>query len=87
MNRRRPDHDPEDWDDDAEDLPEGVYLDPDDGLTVPCPYCREPVPESARFCGRCENYLSKEDAPADPKPLWVWVCLILALATMLAFTF
>ena len=76
---RRPD--PPDWDDDDDDddLPEGVYHDPDDGLFVPCPYCREPVPEAAQFCGRCENYISAEDAPADRKPVWVWVCLVLAL--------
>ncbi len=76
------------WDDEDDDLPEGVYHDADDGpSTVPCPYCREPVYESAQFCPRCENYLSKEDARGDRKPMWLWVCLILALlaAGMMAF--
>ena len=45
------------------------------------------VPEDAQYCGKCENYLSKEDAPPDRKPAWVWVCLILALLASLATTF
>ena len=81
MTRRRPD---DDWDDE-DDLPEGVYHDdPDVTVTVPCPYCRNPVPEEAQFCGRCENYISTEDAPPDRKPVWVWVCLFLALAATAA---
>ena len=81
MSRSRPDDDP---DDDEDDLPEGVYYDSDDTPeTVPCPYCREPVYEDAQYCPRCENYLSREDAPADRKPMWIWICLILGLAAML----
>jgi predicted nucleic acid-binding Zn ribbon protein len=75
---RRPDDDPPDEWDDPDDLPEGVYHD-DEYATVPCPYCREPVPEEAQFCGKCENYISKEDAP-HRKPAWIWVCLFLVLA-------
>lgn len=84
-----PRHREDDWDDEDGDLPEGVYHDADDGgpPTVPCPYCREPVYESAQFCPRCESYISREDARGDRKPLWIWVCLILALlaAGMMAF--
>lgn len=81
MPRHR-DDDPDDSDDDfdADEYPEGVYRDDADDPSVPCPYCREPVYEGAQFCPRCENYLSREDAPRDAKPLWVWVCLALALA-------
>ena len=81
MGRR---HDDED--DDDEYLPDGVYHD-DEPPLIPCPYCREPVPEEAQFCGRCENYISKEDSPADRKPLWVWVCLIAALGISLLTLF
>jgi hypothetical protein len=82
MPRRR-DHDDDrddDWADDGEDLPEGVYLDPDEDPSVPCPYCSEPVFEGASYCVKCENFISKQDAPADRKPAWVWVCLVIALA-------
>jgi predicted nucleic acid-binding Zn ribbon protein len=81
MTRRRPaDDNPDDWD----DLPEGVYHDPDEGetVTVPCPYCREPVPDDARFCIRCENAIARDEAAGDRQPTWVWVCLILALVAM-----
>jgi predicted nucleic acid-binding Zn ribbon protein len=85
MARHRP---PDDDPDDEDDLPEGVYHDdPDETVTVPCPYCREPIPEGAQFCGRCENYISREDAPADRKPAWVWVCLILAVAATVVTLF
>ena len=77
MPRPRPDDDPDEFD----EYPEGVYRDdPDDDPTTPCPYCREPVYEGASYCPRCENYLTREDAPPAAKPTWVWVCLILALA-------
>jgi hypothetical protein len=41
--------------------------------TVPCPYCREPIPEDTPRCPYCENYISEEDeaAPSTPKPWWL----------------
>lgn len=81
----RRDHSSDDWDED--DLPEGVYHDPESGLTRACPYCRELVPDDAQFCGRCENYISLEDSPASRKPLWIWVCLILALGVAVLTAF
>lgn len=79
---RRPADD--DFEDDEFDLPDGVYHD-DEVVIVPCPHCREPVPEDAQYCPRCENYLSAGDAPPTRKPTWIWVCLILALlASVLA---
>lgn len=83
-HRDEPDEDDE-FDDD--DLPDGVYHD-DAPVMVACPYCREPVYEEAQYCPRCENYISAEDRGAgNAKPLWVWVCLILALAASLLAAF
>lgn len=83
MPRHRPDED----DSDEFDLPDGVYHD-DEPVTVPCPYCRQPVPEDAQYCSRCENYLSAEDAPPSRKPVWIWVGLIvcLVLAVLMALS-
>ena len=81
MPRTRP---PEDDEDD--DLPDGVYHD-DEPATVPCPYCKADLPEDAEYCGKCQNYLSAEDAPPARKPAWIWVGLIVALllAVFMAF--
>lgn len=73
-------------DEDDDDLPDGVYH--DDGLaTVPCPYCREPVPDDASRCPNCENYISAEDAPPAQKSTWIVIGLLvcLLLAIMIAF--
>ena len=53
---------------------------------IACPYCREPVYEEAQYCPRCENSISTEDR-GERKPLWIWVCLILAViaAVFMAF--
>lgn len=75
-----------DFDNDEDELPDGVYHD-DELPTVPCPYCRADVLEQAQYCPRCENYLSKEDAPATPKPKWIWVLLLVATAAMILATF
>jgi hypothetical protein len=58
------------------------YDDDDDLETVPCPYCGKEVYEEAERCPHCEQYISREDAPAR-KPLWIvagaLVCLVLAV--------
>lgn len=78
---------PHDEDFDEDDLPDGVYHD-DEPAMVACPFCREPVYEEAQYCPRCENYLSTEDrGGSNPKPFWMWVCLILALAASLVAVF
>ena len=82
---RRPEPDEDEEDDDfgdEDELPEGVYHD-EEPATVACPYCGEQVYEGAQYCGRCENYISKEDAPANSRPTWIWVLLILCLGMML----
>ncbi|HEY2251210.1 MAG TPA: hypothetical protein VGH74_09125 [Planctomycetaceae bacterium] len=45
--------------------------DDDDDSTVPCPYCRRPIPEDTPRCPYCEQYISDEDAPAERKPWWI----------------
>ena len=64
--------DEEAWDDYE---PENESEDEDD--TVPCPYCRRPIPEDTPRCPYCENYISSEDAPDAPKPLWIVIGFLL----------
>lgn len=82
---RDQDEDDDEWDDD--ELPDGVYAeDEDDGEpTVPCPYCKHEVLETAQYCPRCENYISKEDAPREPKSGFWIVMMLLALIAALAW--
>lgn len=64
--------DEDDWDDyEPEDDAE------DDDDTVPCPYCKRPIPEDTPRCPYCENYISSEDAPAERKPTWIIVGFLL----------
>lgn len=82
MKRDYYQNDDEDFDDEDDELPEGVYYD-DEEPQIDCPYCGASILEDASYCPRCENYLSREDAPAPRKPLWVWVCLVAALLGMI----
>ena len=79
MPRTRPEGDEDD------DLPDGAYH--DDPVTVPCPYCKADVYEDAEYCGKCQNYISAEDAPPARKPSWIWVGLILMLLLALVMAF
>jgi hypothetical protein len=85
MPRYPDDDEDDDWDDEADDaldeddeLPDGVYHeDDDDGEpTVPCPYCKHEILETAQYCPRCENYISREDAPRQSKS-WFWIGMML----------
>ena len=68
----------DDDDFDEEELPEGVYYD-DELPTVTCPHCGREVLEDSPRCPHCENYLSREDAPAQPRS-WFWgIMMVLAL--------
>lgn len=83
MPRQR-DYDDEDEDDD-DDLPEGVYHDDeDDGEpTVKCPYCGNEIVETAQYCPRCENDISKEDAPRESKSgFWIAMMVLAMLAAI-----
>jgi hypothetical protein len=50
-----------------------------DDDTVPCPYCKADIYEDSLRCPRCGNYISAEDAPAGPKPLWIGIGIIICL--------
>ena len=57
--------------------------DDDEDVTIPCPYCRRQIHEDAERCPDCEQYISAEDSPSQPKPWWivagVVVCLVILL--------
>ncbi len=53
------------WDEDSDD-------------TNPCPHCGEAVYEDAERCPRCEQYLSREDAPSR-QPGWFVACAVVCL--------
>jgi hypothetical protein len=53
--------------------------DEDDGGTVPCPYCRKEIHEDSVRCPYCEQYISQEDAPTGPRPLWFVLGVVLTL--------
>ncbi|HVK16070.1 MAG TPA: hypothetical protein VM533_03915 [Fimbriiglobus sp.] len=73
---RRPAEEPDDWDDDPDDLPDGVYHD-EDVATVTCPHCRREVYEDAVWCPHCENMVSE----GPPRRTWFWIVMMgLALA-------
>ena len=51
----------------------------DDDETVSCPYCGKAMWEESPQCPHCGNYLSKEDAPSRPKPIWIILTVVLLL--------
>lgn len=57
--------------------------DEESAATIECPYCQAEIHEDSQRCPFCENYLSREDAPSERKPVWlvvgVVICLILVL--------
>ncbi len=85
MNRhfsRNDDRDDGDaWDDESADGDDGgnAYDDDSDELTVPCPWCKAQIHEDAEQCPSCGMYLSAEDAPPQPKPLWIVIGVGLCL--------
>ena len=60
----------DEWDDEES---AGNELEPpdDEGVTIACPYCGEPIYEDSERCPHCERYISTEDAPSTKKPWWV----------------
>ncbi len=53
--------------------------DDDDADTVPCPYCRRPVYETAEVCPHCGSYILDE-AASRRKPWWVIAGVVVCLA-------
>ncbi len=90
MNRRvsrNEDRDEGDaWDDESADGDDGgdaydddAYGDDSEELTGPCPWCKAQIHEDAEQCPSCGKYLSAEDAPPQPKPLWIVIGVGLCL--------
>lgn len=61
--------------------------DDDDDVAIPCPYCRRQIHEDAQRCPYCEQYLSDEDAPQRPQPLWIIAAAVVCLFLMLFLAF
>jgi hypothetical protein len=78
------DWDDDEWDDAEDDLDDDLD---DDDTTITCPYCKRPVYEDAERCPHCERYISSEDAPHGPKPLWIILGAVLCLLMTLAWIF
>ncbi len=51
----------------------------EDDETISCPYCGKAMWEEAPQCPHCGNFISREDEPYRPKPLWIIVVVILLL--------
>jgi hypothetical protein len=56
--------------------------DSDETYTVPCPYCRRPIPEDTPRCPYCANYISAEDVPPSRKPWWIVVGALAVLVVV-----
>jgi hypothetical protein len=66
----------DDWDDDGVDygpIDQDLEAEEADDLCYPCPYCGRDVLEESERCPYCEHYISKEDAPHERKPIWIWL--------------
>jgi hypothetical protein len=74
-----------DWDpgDESPEDVENVGAD-DDTPTVPCPYCRRPLPEDVPRCPYCERYLSSEDSASPPRKPW-WIIIGALLVFYIAY--
>ena len=70
------DEDPDESDMDSTDEEAG---------TEECPHCGAEVSEFAQYCPRCENFLSREDAPRRSPAKWIVIGVILALAVVVVW--
>jgi predicted nucleic acid-binding Zn ribbon protein len=97
MPRRTTYDEPDDdeWEDDFQN-PDDIEYDPDedeagaefasgDSPEVPCPHCGTTITEDHLRCPRCENYITKEDAPPVPKSPFVMIMLVVSLVAVLMF--
>jgi predicted nucleic acid-binding Zn ribbon protein len=50
---------------------------------MPCPHCRKMVSEEAEVCSHCGEYISAEDAPRKPLPIWFWIALVAGFVALL----
>ncbi len=76
----------DDWEDEAWRDPHSLDEDDDEPI-VPCPYCQKEMLEDMIRCPSCGQYISREDAPPGPRPLWIVVGIILCLLVVLLWIF
>ena len=79
MPRNRDDE----FDDLDDEFDDDFEAEDDDEPTVPCPYCRREIHEDAQQCLYCEAYISEEDAPANRKPWWIILGVVVCLYIVL----
>jgi predicted nucleic acid-binding Zn ribbon protein len=70
----------------SDNLPDGAHHE-DEPETVPCPDCRQPVPEDDDYCSQCKTFISLEDSPPARKPTWIVIGLLVCLALALISAF
>jgi hypothetical protein len=63
----------------ADDEQESDASSDNDEPTVPCPHCKEEIHEDAEWCPYCEQYISAEDTPAQSRPWWIILGVLLCL--------
>jgi predicted nucleic acid-binding Zn ribbon protein len=68
--------------DDSGEWSGGSFDEDDEPDVIPCPYCGREISEDAEQCPKCRNYVSREDRPAERKPMWVVVTVIVLLGAM-----
>lgn len=79
MSRRLLDEDDEEDDLSGDTAELDVWTGDEESPTVDCPHCGWRIPEDTPRCPYCKNYLSDEDAPHGPKPLWIIVGFLACL--------
>ena len=68
--------------DDGE-LPNEADVDEDDSpAVVACPYCGRGIVEEAAICPYCRNFISREDAPPERRPLLIVLVVLLLVGIL-----
>jgi predicted nucleic acid-binding Zn ribbon protein len=66
----------DDWDGDADDS---------DDDSISCPYCERPIYEDSERCPHCGQYITEEEAPNKPKPLWIVLGVLACLLVVVVW--
>ncbi len=78
-----------DWDEDPEGPQERDLIDEDEDQTptVPCPSCREPIPDFADRCPYCGDWVVQSAGQPSHRRPWFIALAILVLLIVLAWSF